>query len=266
VRTIVHLSDLHFGRVDPAIPPVLARTVAAARPDVVVVSGDLTQRARDSQFAEARRFLDRLPKPQIVVPGNHDVPLYNVIARWLWPLAGFRRYFGENLEPCFCDDEVAVVGINTARSLTFKNGRINRDQLNRSCAQFSHTAEDALRIVATHHPFSGTEAGTAGLVGRARLAIEEFARCGVDIILSGHLHTSHAVSSAERYGAGRRAALLIQAGTATSNRVRGETNSFNILVADGPRLSVRRMTWNGQTFNISLVEGFERRDGGWLKI
>jgi len=232
VRTIVHLSDLHFGRVDPAIPPVLARTITAAHPDVVVVSGDLTQRARISQFAEARRFLDTLPKPQIVVPGNHDVPLYNVIARWLWPLAGFKRYFGEDPDPFFADTEVAVVGINTARSLTFKNGRINRNQLTQSCARFSHTGKDTLRIVATHHPFAGAEAGSVGLVGRAWMAIEEFARCGVDIVLSGHMHTSHTVSSVERYGAGRHAALLIQAGTATSNRVRGETNAFNILEAD----------------------------------
>jgi 3',5'-cyclic AMP phosphodiesterase CpdA len=266
VRTIVHISDLHFGRVDPEIPPVLARTILAAGPDVVVVSGDLTQRARTSQFAEARRFLDTLPKPQIVVPGNHDVPLYDVLARWLWPLAGFTRFFGENLEPFFADAEVAVVGINTARSLTFKNGRINRTQLTRSCARLSDAGGDTLRIVATHHPFAGTEAGSAGLVGRARMAIEEFARCGVDIVLSGHMHASHTISSAERYGAGRHAALLIQAGTATSNRIRGETNAFNILVTDGPRLSVRRMTWNGQAFDVSLVEGFERREGGWLKV
>jgi 3',5'-cyclic AMP phosphodiesterase CpdA len=266
MRTIVHISDLHFGRVDPEIPPVLARTISAARPDVVVVSGDLTQRARTSQFAEARRFVDTLPKPQIVVPGNHDVPLYNVLARWLWPLAGFTRFFGENLEPFFCDDEVAIVGINTARSLTFKSGRINREQLGKSCARLSRAGADTLRIVATHHPFAAPEGNSAGLVGRAQMAIEEFARCGVDIILSGHMHASHAISSAERYGADGRAALLVQAGTATSDRVRGETNAFNILAADGPHLAIRRMTWNGQAFDISLVEQFERREIGWHKI
>jgi 3',5'-cyclic AMP phosphodiesterase CpdA len=266
MRTIVHISDLHFGRVDPEIPRVLARTISAAKPDVVVVSGDLTQRARTSQFAEARRFLDSLPKPQIVVPGNHDVPLYNVLARWLWPLAGFTRFFGENLEPFFSDDEVAIVGINTARSLTFKNGRINREQLTRSCAQFSRASGNTLRIVATHHPFAAPEGDPAGLVGRAQMAIEEFARCGVDVVLSGHMHASHVISSAERYGSDRHEALLVQAGTATSNRVRGETNAFNILVADGSHLAIRRMTWNGQAFDVSVVEQFERREIGWHKI
>ena len=92
MRTLAHISDLHFGRLDRAVLPALARAIRAARPDVVVVSGDLTQRARRREFAEAREFLDCLPEPQIVVPGNHDVPLYDVASRWLRPLASYRHH------------------------------------------------------------------------------------------------------------------------------------------------------------------------------
>lgn len=267
MRTIVHLSDLHFGRVDPAILPVLTKTVVDAKPHVVVVSGDLTQRARDSQFAAARAFMETLPKPQIVVPGNHDIPLYNVFRRWLWPLSAYRRAFGSELEPHYSDSEISVVGLNSARSLTFKNGRLNVGQLERSCARFTDTTADALRIVVTHHPFALENASTSDIIGRAEMAIAAFAKCRVDVILSGHLHTSHTLIGKERYDEGRHAALLIQAGTATSSRLRdGETNAFNILHTERGRLSAHRLTWTGTTFETSLVEDFERSAEGWKKL
>src|SRR5471030_3362505 len=129
MRTLVHLSDLHFGRVDPALLEPLRRRVLGLAPDVVVVSGDLTQRAKTEEFKAARAFLDTLPGPQIVVPGNHDIPLYNVASRFLTPLRKYTRYVTLDLTPEYVDEEIAVLGINTARSLTFKDGRINREQI-----------------------------------------------------------------------------------------------------------------------------------------
>src|SRR5213593_2266921 len=129
MRTLVHLSDLHFGRVDEQIIEPLISAVTQINPDLVAVSGDLTQRARSQQFREARAFLDALPQPQIVVPGNHDVPLHNVFSRFLQPLAKYRRYISEDLQPFFQDEEIAVLGVNTARSLTLKGGRINEEQV-----------------------------------------------------------------------------------------------------------------------------------------
>ncbi|MGB9178581.1 MAG: metallophosphoesterase, partial [Pyrinomonadaceae bacterium] len=125
MRTIVHLSDLHFGRVDYSVVKPLIEHVKEAKPDLVAVSGDLTQRARTAQFKEAREFLDALPQPQIIVPGNHDVPLHNVFARFLQPLDKYRRHITDDLEPFYADEEIAVLGLNTARSLTIKYGRIN---------------------------------------------------------------------------------------------------------------------------------------------
>src|SRR5215210_6582583 len=115
MRKVVHLSDLHFGRVDESVLKPLIQTVEELKPDVVAVSGDLTQRARSHQFKEARAFLDALPGHQIVVPGNHDVPLWNVFARFLQPLTKYRRYITQELRPFYSDEELAIMGINTAR-------------------------------------------------------------------------------------------------------------------------------------------------------
>src|ERR687890_834447 len=131
MRTIVHLSDLHFGRVNPGLVDPLIRTVREVGPDLVAISGDLTQRARSHQFQQARSFLDSLPQPQIVVPGNHDIPLHNVFARFLEPLTKYKRYITEDLQPAYANEEVVVIGVNTARSLVFKGGRINRSQVDR---------------------------------------------------------------------------------------------------------------------------------------
>ncbi|HMB43540.1 MAG TPA: metallophosphoesterase, partial [Luteimonas sp.] len=153
MRTIAHLSDLHFGRTDPAVLTPLVDAIAAAQPDVVAVSGDLTQRARESQFIQAREFLDRLPSPQIVIPGNHDVPLYDVMRRFAAPLARFRRHVTSDLAPFYQDDEIAIAGVNTARSLTFKGGRINAGQVEAIAERFARLPPAVLRIVVTHHPF-----------------------------------------------------------------------------------------------------------------
>src|SRR5688572_23186994 len=122
MRTIVHLSDIHFGRVDARIVAPLVEAVRAVAPNLVAVSGDLTQRARRRQFQQARAFLDQLPPPLLVVPGNHDVPLYNLAARLLDPYGGYRRHIAEDLEPSYQDDEAIAVGLNSARSTPFHGG------------------------------------------------------------------------------------------------------------------------------------------------
>src|SRR5688500_6846685 len=129
MRTIIHLSDIHFGRADYRLIEPLISLVRGIGPDLVAISGDFTQRARPGEFREARAFLDELPQPQIVVPGNHDVPLYNLIARFLNPLGNYRKYISKDLAPCFRDDQIAVVGINTARSFTRKHGRVGLAQI-----------------------------------------------------------------------------------------------------------------------------------------
>ena len=269
MRTIAHLSDPHFGRIEPATVQALIATVTGANPDIVVVSGDLTQRAKEREFKEARQFLDALPSPQIVVPGNHDVPLYNVLARALRPLRDYQRYISKELEPLYCDGEVAIIGVNTARALTFKNGRINQQQVARSCARLETCGENRTRIVVSHHPFDLPETHEVrGLVGRAHMAMAGFARCNIDLILSGHLHISGTSESAARYKIPGHSALVIHAGTATSTRARGEINSFNIVKVDRSSVAVQCLIWNRErsSFVPSVTAQFQRTSAGWSRI
>ncbi len=267
MRTLVHLSDLHFGRIDPATTEPLFSIVGEIGPDLVVVSGDLTQRARASQFRAARAFLDRLPAPWLTVPGNHDVPLWNLAARFLRPLANWKRFITDDLAPVWADGEIVVAGVNTARSLTWKGGRIGRDQVEALVERVCGLGERVTTIVVAHHPFELPEGKRSrDLVGRARMAMTELARCDVDLFLTGHLHVHHVAESAERYRIADHSAIVVQAGTATSTRGRGTPNSFNVVTIEDPAIEVRPWLWSPEAGSFSPVEAMPaqrfRRDGG----
>ncbi len=268
MRRIVHLSDIHFGRINEPVVRPLIENINELQPDLVAVSGDLTQRARSSQFKAARSFLDELPQPQIVVPGNHDVPLHNVFARFFEPLTKYRRHITEDLQPFYRDEEIAVLGINTARSLTIKGGRINEEQVAHMQQRFCALEEDVVRIVVTHHPFDlPEEHHERNLVGRARMAMAAFASCRADVFLAGHLHVSHSTHSAERYRIQGHSAVVAQAGTATSTRGRGEKNSFNVVTIDEPYITVEHFEWtdDGKKFELATTQRFQRKPDGWTK-
>lgn len=267
MRTLVQISDLHFGRVDPALLAPLRQAIEGLQPDVLVVSGDLTQRARNAEFEDAAAYLATLPGPQIVVPGNHDVPFYDVARRFLAPVDRFRHYITDDEFPTYIDDEIAVVGVNTARSLTFKGGRINVDQVQEIERRFDGLAEHVTRIVVTHHPFDVPEGGDPDdVLGRAPMAMEEFAKAQVDVFLSGHLHRSNVGTSGLRYRIAGFDALIVQAGTATSTRERDETNAFNVLRIGEPDLQIETWRWqaDGGRFAMEATAGFHYTHGtGW---
>lgn len=268
MRTIAHLSDLHFGRINPVIISPLIATINELKPDVIAVSGDLTQRARSNQFKAARAFLDALPKPQIVVPGNHDVPLHNVFARFLLPLKKYREYITDDLAPSYSDGEIVILGVNTARSLTIKGGRINKRQVRWLKEQFCTAGPSVVKIGVTHHPFDLPEGSDArDLVGRARMAMEELAGCGADLFLAGHMHMSYAGQTAKRYKLGGKTAILIQAGTASSTRSRGESNSFNVIRINYPDISIERQRWHSteSAFIGQITDRFRRGNAGWIR-
>jgi len=157
VTRIAHLSDLHFGANDPRIVAASEAWLEMRRPDLVIISGDLTQRATVAQFREAAAYINRLRAVGhrlLVIPGNHDVPLFDVIRRFAAPLERYKRFISNDLCPWFEDAEVAVLGINTARSLTIKDGRINHDQIALMHDRFGAVAEEKTRILVTHHPCS----------------------------------------------------------------------------------------------------------------
>lgn len=269
MRKIVHLSDIHFGRIDYAIVEKVKEKIYEINPHLIVVSGDLTQRAREEQFKEARDFLNSLPKPQLVVPGNHDVPLWNVFARFLTPLDNYKEFITNDLTPFYRDEEIAVIGINTARSLTIKDGRINEEQVAAIREKMCDQDENLLKVVVTHHPFDLPEGYDSDqIVGRAEIAMREITECGADVFLSGHIHVSNIAHTAERYKLGEGInALVVQAGTATSTRNRGEANSFNLLEYDSPNLIVTRVECAAPEtgFLQAAVQQFRNDGKGWRK-
>ncbi len=247
MRTIVQLSDLHFGAIlAPTLEP-LVQYLHALQPDLTIVSGDLTQRARISQFAQAKAYLSRLPSPQLVIPGNHDVPLYDVIRRFAAPFARYDRYIASNHNPVFIDDEIAVVGVNSARSFTFKGGKLT-DEAVQNAARHFDALHGQVRVVVTHHPFD-IPVGLSGvtIVKGANAAVRAFAACDVDLFLTGHLHLVHR-APATVFVKDYHAELLV-AGTATSTRARGEPNSFYVFHIDHSRqddtcIAIETHSWN----------------------
>jgi 3',5'-cyclic AMP phosphodiesterase CpdA len=265
MRTLVHLSDLHTGRLDPAIVEPLIGAIRSAAPDLVVLSGDLTQRAKHPGFRQAKAFLDALRLPVLAIPGNHDVPLWNVAERFLAPLARYRRYISPDVSPVHMDDEMIVVGVNTARSLTRGEGWIDARQVDAALRHLASAPRGATRIVVTHHPFDlppGVREGR--LLRRATAAMARFAGAGADLFLSGHLHLSHVSQSSERYRIAGHSALIVLAGT-VSVRSRGEEPSFNILRLDRPRLTIARFVWNPvrERFEEITAGAYAHDNDGW---
>ena len=267
MRSVIHISDLHFGRINPAILDPLLQFIRDARPALVAVSGDLTQRARTSQYLEARDFLNAIPFPKIVVPGNHDVPLRNPFNRFVKGLADYRRYITDDLAPFYSDDEIAVAGVNTARAFTWKDGRINARQLAVLRASLKPIPNDRIKIVVTHHPFDLPAGAHGHVVGRSRLAIQTLAECGVDLLLAGHFHLADIGQTAKRYNIPGYSALIVASGTSTSTRGRGQPNSLNLIQIARPKVKIERLTWRPERarFEIFSVEEFHRSETGWMR-
>ncbi len=266
---ILHLSDLHFGAHDPRLVEAVEARAAEAKPDLIVISGDFTQRARTEQFKEACAFLNRLKEAGhdvLGVPGNHDVPLYDVLRRFLSPLTRYRRYIDDSLCPFHELEDASVLGINTARSLTFKDGNINYEQIAYIQETFARTNQANPRILVTHHPLfalpvgDGPELGKA--IGRQELALDAIADAGVDLLLAGHNHrasTHHAPDLVTRAGS----ALVIQAGTATSTRLRDEEQSFNLVETAPNDVTITVQEWDGSGYASRDSQRYRRADDRW---
>lgn len=253
MRTIIQLSDLYFGSIlEPTLEPLI-EVMWSLKPDLVIVSGDLTQRAKREQFQAAQRYVARMPTPRIVVPGNHDIPLYNVFRRFVRPLAAYTTYISSDLAPSYVDEEVAVVAMNSARSFTFKGGALGKQQVAVAVSTLQRAAPDAARIVVSHHPFD-IPVGLSGvtIVRGVEHAMRAFAECGVDLFLAGHLHLIHQ-ASAGKYVPGYSATIL-QTGTATSARARDEPNSFFVLRVERESIEVDVQQWSAARGQFDVSE------------
>ncbi|MDQ3139386.1 MAG: metallophosphoesterase [Pseudomonadota bacterium] len=270
MATIAHLSDVHFGHHDPVVVDAVETFLAEKRPDLVVISGDFTQRARVAQYEMACAFIDRIEASGLTVlavPGNHDVPLYDVVRRFARPLHRYKRFIDDDLCPWFENDELAVLGLNTARSLTIKDGSISREQIRLIRKAFHEGAEGKTRILVTHHPLYAMPIGDEGaltkVVNRDDDALAAAADAGVHILLAGHFHRSFSKSAREMVqNAG--SALVVQAGTATSTRLRGdEKQSFNWIEAHKGKVAIEVHAWEGAAFTPGKPASFSYDGDNW---
>lgn len=259
---IVHISDVHFGRSRPELLDPLVDTINAADPAIVVLSGDLTQRAKGWQFAEARGFLNRIKAPWICVPGNHDIPLHNPFLRLLRPFGGYKKRISNNLEPGHDLGDVRIVGLNTATPYLWQRGWIRRRTVQRACERLAAGTQRRFNIIVAHHPFSHGEGSTKDLMRGAERGIHALADCGANIILSGHLHTWQTAPFLMRDGTAR--VLQVHAGTGISTRVRGEPNDFALLDFNRDGLLITRFAAASEPLFQPVSEvGFYYRGGIW---
>jgi len=265
MKTVAHISDLHFGREDARIAAALLESLHKSSADVIVVSGDLTQRAKKKQFRAAKSFLAELPQlPRIVVPGNHDVSTTNLFERVVRPLKRYRRFITEDLSPFYSDDTIAIAGINTVRLMSTKDGRINRAQITQACQQFNTAPHAPIRIVVTHHPIDVPAEDTRHpTLTRAAMAMEGFAHCKVDLFLSGHLHAGLTLTSSARYKLPGYSAVVAHAGTAISTRTRNAPNAWNLIRLDTGLIEIQQMAWNGKKFAPSELARYQKQTNGW---
>jgi 2',3'-cyclic-nucleotide 2'-phosphodiesterase (5'-nucleotidase family) len=192
-----------------------------------------------------------------------------VFRRFVLPLARYKRHITDDLDPVYIDDEIAVLGVNTARSLTWKDGRVNEEQVEKIRATMAGLPAEVTKVVVTHHPFDLPKgAEEDDLVDRAHMAMDTFAECGVDLLMAGHLHQSHAGNTEARYKISEYAALVVQAGTATSTRGRGEVNSFNVIRIEPKKIEVDRYGWDAvhKQFQILATEKFMRSGNIWAEV
>jgi 3',5'-cyclic AMP phosphodiesterase CpdA len=264
MTTLLQVSDPHFGTEQPPVLQALQRLAAAQRPDVLVLSGDVTQRARRRQFEAARRFVERLDAPvTIAIPGNHDIPLFNVFARVFAPYGGYRRAFGDDLEPEYESSDVLVVAVNTTRARRHKDGEVSPEQVDRVARRLRQASPAQLRVVVVHQPVMAVRPDDeSNLLHGRDVAVPAWVAAGVDIVMGGHIHWPYARSLRHAYDPLPRDAWVVQAGTAVSSRVRdGVPNSVNVVrtgaATAGRSCTVERWDYATGAAGFELVESHE---------
>lgn len=231
MSVLIQISDPHFGTEQEPVVAALRELIRESDPALVVLSGDITQRARRRQFEAARQFMEALETTSVVVPGNHDIPLYNLIARLFYPYANYERAFGRVLEPEFESDSLLVIGLNTTRPKRHKDGELSTEQIERVSQRLRAARSGQLRIVVTHQPVHVIrEQDVPNLLHGHDRAVRAWSLAGADIIMGGHIHLPYVRPLRECFSDVRAGLWAVQAGTALSHRVRdGVPNSVNVL-------------------------------------
>ncbi len=253
-------ADLHFGSVPEGLPGGLRDAIALQEPDVIVIAGDLTLRARRREFEQAGIWLRSLSPLPLVIPGNHDLPYWNLIRRFADPFHRFQRVAGSaTLMPLIERPAGAVLGFNTTRSwqphLRWQEGVARRKDVEAAQRALGGISPGKFKAVAAHHPMLKIPGMLrAKPVRGARTALAAFARAGVDLLMSGHTHQSFAIE-AEASG---KTLVAVGAPTALSTRLRGEENGFWIIEVTDDAIICTLWLRGKAVFRPALTTAFKR--------
>lgn len=242
MKLVAHLSDPHFGTQNKRICEALVDELGDLEPACVVVSGDLTQRGRRRQFHQARAWLESLGLPYLTVPGNHDIPLYDVFTRFLRPRERYQCIITDDLTPCYVDDTFAIAGVDTTKSLTTKHGHISREKAEAAIAELA-PFRARWKLLVAHHPFIVPPESDEPAVDGAAEVLPLLEQAKIDLILTGHLHLPHSAGRNEDH-----TIVHVQAGTCISSRTRGEPNGYNQLRFEGDEVTIVHREWDGRQF------------------
>ena len=256
--TLFHASDLHFGGENPKAISAAAQWLADHPADLAVLTGDLTAQGLPSEFAAARAWIDALPTPVAVTPGNHDVPYFSLLYRAAMPWTRFRRWLGDRVAPPPIAG-LCLASLNSARGvqprLNWSKGALTGSQINRAAARLRTGPAGAVRVIACHHPLVEVVGGPmTGRVWGGQAAADAFARAGADLVLTGHVHTPFV--QAYPFGDGR--TYAVGAGT-LSIRERGVPASFNLIQVETDSITVVAQAWTGSHFEPWRTWHVDRR-------
>ncbi|MEY8882159.1 metallophosphoesterase [Donghicola sp. XS_ASV15] len=257
MKTLYHISDLHFGKDRPELIAPLLKELEKA--DVVSISGDLTQRARSSQFLAARNFIESIQAPTLVVPGNHDVPLHNPIRRFFTPYRNYKRFVTQDFCPEISSPEMTIMGLNTVAPWHWQQGSIAHRHIRRLCRRLPEA--QGLKILVAHHPFEQPPNSSKSMMRGARQALGRLANAGLDMVLTGHLHQWRDDPFVAK-DSGRNV-IQIHVGTGLSSRLRNERNDFAVIRTDGDQVEITRMSEADGRFKPALTRAYRRSERGW---
>lgn len=251
MTVILHASDLHFGTVTPVMMEGLKNEIIAQKPDLVVLSGDFTQEGLRREFKMAREFIDTIPVPVFTIPGNHDIPRYNVWQRFRNPFKLYRKYINGDLDPIYQTDNLFMVGINTARPIVpnwnWAHGMISRRQLDFVQKIFSAAPPEKCRVFVCHHPLAKlADVAMDTIVWNSRELRQILINMNVEMILTGHIHHAYVTLPQDH----ENRLISIGASTATSWRTRQQKNGYNMIRIGPEQIDVELMDWEDNKFVV----------------
>jgi 3',5'-cyclic AMP phosphodiesterase CpdA len=262
---ILHLSDPHFGAANPHAAEAFLVQAAELEPDLTVLSGDLTMRARRSEMTAAREFVNRLPAPHVLIPGNHDIPAVNQpFDRFFRPFDRFGRYFGNDLEPAVIANDFHLVSLNSTRAFglhaDWSEGRLSRRQLQRMRDRIVAAPPRDYRLLVLHHPLLAPLHHRRSVVEPLSNLLHAIAESSIDLVFCGHFHRSQLATAGIDGGW---QCMVSQAPTVCSTRLQGEPQGFHVIHLDGACAAITHFVFDGSQFHEAGDTRFNRSCTGW---